>query len=137
MQPTPYIIIQGGRCAEAIAFYADVFSGEVTLTMPSTGMPEEFVVPPERRDWVMHSEVTIGSGKVMASDDVFDMAGPMVGCSVMMELPTKAEAETAFNRLADGGEIGMPFAPTFWSAGFGTLTDRFGTRWMVGTSETE
>jgi PhnB protein len=26
----------------------------------------------------------------------------------------------------------MPFGPTFWAKGFGMVTDRFGTPWMVG-----
>jgi PhnB protein len=30
----------------------------------------------------------------------------------------------------------MPFQKTFWSAGFGMLTDRFGTPWMVGGAMT-
>ena len=38
-------------------------------------------------------------------------------------------------KLADGGEIHMAFEPTFWGAGFGTLRDRFGTRWMVNCDE--
>jgi len=135
MQPTPYVVIQGGKCAEAIAFYADVFGGEVTLHMSATDMPEEFEVPSARKNWVMHSEVTLGDGKLMVSDDIFDMAKEMSGCSVLMELTTTEEAKSAFNKLADGGEIGMAFEPTFWSAGFGTVTDKFGTKWMVGSAE--
>ena len=37
-----------------------------------------------------------------------------------------------FDALAEHGQIHMEFAKTFWSEGFGTLTDRYGTRWMVG-----
>jgi len=43
--------------------------------------------------------------------------------------------QAAVDRLADGGTIEMPWAQTFWSAGFGTLTDRFGIKWMIGCDE--
>jgi PhnB protein len=41
------------------------------------------------------------------------------------------EGERIFNALADGGQVTMPFAKTFWSPGFGIFTDRFGTPWMI------
>ena len=29
----------------------------------------------------------------------------------------------------------LPFSQTFWSPGFGMLTDRFGVEWMVNTPQ--
>ena len=37
--------------------------------------------------------------------------------------------------LAEGGTIAMPYAATFWSEGFGMVTDRFATPWMVNVSD--
>ena len=34
-----------------------------------------------------------------------------------------------------GGEVTMPWEPTFWSAGFGALRDKFGVGWMIGSDE--
>jgi PhnB protein len=31
----------------------------------------------------------------------------------------------------------MPFQQTFWTSGFGTLTDRFGVPWMVNVRHEE
>jgi len=28
-------------------------------------------------------------------------------------------------------KVTIPFSPTFWAAGFGMLTDKFGVSWMV------
>ena len=53
----------------------------------------------------------------------------------MVELPGAEEARKVFDALSEGGEIRMEFQPTFWAAGFGTLTDRFGVRGMVGCEE--
>jgi PhnB protein len=42
-----------------------------------------------------------------------------------------SEAKTVFDRLSEGGDVAMPFAPTFWGGSFGMFTDRFGQEWMV------
>jgi PhnB protein len=38
-----------------------------------------------------------------------------------------------FKALADGGEVQMPLAETFFSPSFGMVADRFGVPWMVVT----
>ena len=53
------------------------------------------------------------------------------GFGVTVAVPTTAEAERIFKALAEGGRVTMPFEATFWSPGFGMVTDRFGTPWMV------
>ena len=42
-----------------------------------------------------------------------------------------AEGSRIFDALAEGGQVIMPFAETFWAAGFGHVIDRWGTNWMV------
>jgi PhnB protein len=41
------------------------------------------------------------------------------------------EAERRFKALADGGQIRVPLAKTFFSPRFGMVADRFGVPWMV------
>ena len=41
------------------------------------------------------------------------------------------EARTVFNRLAEGGSIGMQLQQTFWSPLYGSLTDRYGVEWQI------
>ena len=41
------------------------------------------------------------------------------------------EAKRAFDALAEGGEVTLPIAPTFFSPMFGMCIDRFGTPWMI------
>lgn len=52
-----------------------------------------------------------------------------------LEPDTRAEADRLFNALAAGGEIDMPLQDMFWGAYFGSLTDRFGIRWMVNCAQ--
>ena len=42
-------------------------------------------------------------------------------------------ARMSVDGLSEGGEVTMPLTATFWSKGFGMLTDRFGVPWMVDT----
>jgi PhnB protein len=51
-----------------------------------------------------------------------------------LSLPNQAEAQRAFAALADGGQVQMPLAKTFWSPCFGMVADRFGVGWMVSVA---
>ena len=136
MQPTPYLFFNG-NCAEALDFYAQAFGGEVADKMLASDMPpsEDFPIPDDRKGWIMHARLVIGDGEIMASDNLMGESATMDGSSVLMSYPTAAEAKAVFDTLAEGGEITMAWEPTFWSAGFGTLRDKFGVRWMVGCDE--
>jgi PhnB protein len=36
-----------------------------------------------------------------------------------------------FDALADGGQVQVPLAKTFFASSFGMVADRFGVGWMV------
>ncbi|MDJ1009318.1 MAG: VOC family protein [Paracoccaceae bacterium] len=131
MHPTPYLFFNG-NCAEAMAAYGAIFGTEPGPMMRAGDMPD-VPVPDDRRDWIAHTDLKIGDGMLMASDNIFGQSDAMAGASVLLSYPTADEARAIFDKLAAGGEVTMAFEPTFWSAGFGTCTDRFGIRWMVGT----
>lgn len=133
MAPTPYLFFTG-QCEAALNAYADILGGEIVNTMRMRDGPAEMGVPAERMDWIMHAELKVDDGRIFLSDDFTGQSAAMAGCSVMLEYDTAPEAQAIFDRLADGGTVGMAFEPTFWSAGFGTVTDRFGVNWMVGTA---
>ena len=129
MNPTPYLIFTG-NCRQAVASYAEIFGGEVTMMITGAEMPG-MDLPDDKKDWIMHSMIAFEGGMLMASDDMMGTTPAMAGSWVMMELPTTNAAQTAFKALTNGGNIKMPFAPTEWSEGFGMVTDRFGTCWMI------
>jgi PhnB protein len=133
MNPTAYLTFQG-NCREAMAFYADVFGGEVSMTMPVSEM-SDFEAPEGKEDWLAHAAVTIGDGEIYGSDDIMGGSEPMAGCSVMVSLPTNAEGQAAFKRLAENGNVRMPYTAMTWAAGFGMVTDKFGIQWMISTDE--
>ena len=135
MQLSPYLFFNDGLCREAMTTYADILGGELGMVVPASDMPPEFPIDEDKKSWLAHCEVNFPDGKLMGSDSLMEPSEPMAGANVMVNFATKEAAGTAFNRLVEGGEVTMPFAPTFWSAGFGMLTDRYGVRWMLGCDE--
>lgn len=132
MNPTPYVFIPGGSCAEALNAYAAIFGGEVTMHLVKDGPMAEQM--PDSGDLVMHGELKTAGGVLMASDNLMDPNGTISGAMVMMEVGDKAACQKAFDALAEGGEVRMPFGPTFWQDGFGMVVDRFGVGWMISTN---
>ena len=132
MPTIPYLHFQG-QCAEALAFYADVFASPAPQLMrygDGPGAADAWKGSPR----VMHGEVTIGGAKLMASDYPPGMEGaPQAGFSVMQSAPDVQTARRYFDRLADGGAVLDDLKATFFSPGFGMVKDRFGTHWIVST----
>jgi PhnB protein len=93
--------------------------------------PPPGMVPPGFEDKIMHSSFRIGETMVMASDDCASVKGDFEGFSLSLTVPSEADADRVFAALADGGQVKLPLAKTFWSPRFGMLTDRFGVGWMV------
>ena len=127
----PYLFF-GGNCREAFTRYQEIFGGEVTLLTMNDMPPSEEPPRPEQAHLIMHAALMFDGNLLMGSDDpTTDSFGPVHGMQVNCTLPDVAEVERVFNALADGGQVTMPMAETFWSPMFGMCIDRFGTPWMV------
>ena len=144
MQFVPYLNFDG-TCAEAMAFYAKLFGGHIVYQgtfgdMPaSPGMPP---LPDAAKQRIMHAHLQVGAQAIMASDTMPSAPGqdPATcgggyhkpqGMWVSIGVDSFAEGQRVFDGLAQSGQVSMPYAATFWSPGFGMVTDRFGTPWMV------
>jgi PhnB protein len=128
----PYLFF-GGRCEEALEFYRSAVGAQVSFLMrykESPVPPAPGMLPPCFENKVMHTTFRIGGTTLMASDGCEEGA-KFGGFNLSLAVPTEAEAERAFAALANGGQVKMPLAKTFWSPRFGMLTDRFGLDWMI------
>jgi len=130
MHLNPYLLFNG-NCAEAFKFYEETFGGKIEFIMTFNGSPAAEHAPPEWGDKIMHATLVIGDQRLMASDAPPGQYAQPQGISVSISLNDRDKGERIFNALAEGGTTTMPFAKTFWAAGFGMCTDRFGIPWMV------
>jgi PhnB protein len=120
-----------GNCAEAFAFYAEKLGGTIKMITPFGGTPAAEHVPADWAHKTLHASMAIGDAVIMGSDAGGMQYEKPQGFSVALVFDDAAEGERVFNILAEGGAITMPFAPTFWSTGFGMLVDKFGTPWII------
>lgn len=131
MDLNPYLTFDG-NLEEAFAFYAEVLGGEIVVMQRFADMPGSESLPEAARGRVMHAELKLGDRKLMGSDTMGqDPWAPPASVHLQTGWEDVETARKVFNRLAEGGEVVMPFAKTFWSEGFGICRDRFQVPWMV------
>lgn len=86
---------------------------------------------PGTENKIMHMQFRIGETVILASDGRCQGNAKFQGVSLALTVPNDAEAERRFAALADGGQVHMPLAKTFFSSQFGMVVDRFGVQWMI------
>jgi len=124
-----------GNCAEALKFYEKALGAKIEFSMPFAGSPAADTVPADFGNKILHATILVGDTKVMASDAPPGHYQQPQGISVSLSLDDPAKGEAIFNALSENGQVQMPYQPTFWAAGFGMCTDRFGIPWMVNVEQ--
>ena len=127
-----------GQCKPAFEFYAKVLGGKVTAAIPYGDGPPGMEVDPSQKDWLMHCWLEVGDQALMGADMAPEWAPnidkPKNGFDVTYHTEDLAQARRVFDALSEGGKVVTAFAETFWSPGYGSLTDKFGIPWMVNTN---
>jgi PhnB protein len=131
-QPIPYLSFNG-NCAQAMRHYAKILNGNLQTLMTFGDTPGRGDMPEDVKKLIMHAYLTWpDGGALMAGDCPPGMPYEAIqGVMLTLTYATTAEATNVFNRLAEGGEIRMPLAPTFWAKTFGMVVDRFGLSWGI------
>src|SRR5688572_30065922 len=130
----PYLMFNG-RSEEAIEFYKKALGEQVGTLMRFKDSPDPSMCAPGTSDKVMHASFRVGETTLMASDGRCE-GGPgaplkFEGFALSLTGPSEVEADRAFGALADGGEVQMPLAKTFFSKRFGMAADRFGVARII------
>jgi PhnB protein len=127
-----------GNCEEALKFYESCLGGKIADIHRYEGSPmDNAQLPPGWKNKVMHATFDAKGTRFMASDGMPGAPAPSYsGFSMSLNIPKDAAlARQAFDALAAGGKVTMPFDKAFWGAHFGMLTDKFGVPWMVNSED--
>jgi PhnB protein len=127
-QLNPYLSFDG-NAREAMEFYHSCLGGELKInTFGEFGNPDPAVA-----DKVMHAMLTTDKGYVLMGSDTppgmpFNQGTTM---TVSLSGDPGEGLEEAWEKLSEGGTVGVPFEKQMWGDVFGQFTDRFGVPWMV------
>jgi PhnB protein len=130
MNLQPYLFFDG-RCDEALEFYKDAIGAKVGRLMRWKDSPDKTMCNAGNAEKVMHGEFEVGDTTVLASDGRCTGKPSFQGFALTIATNTEAEADRMFAALADGGQVQMPLAKTFFSPRFGMVADKFGVGWMI------
>jgi PhnB protein len=87
----------------------------------------------------MHVALPILGGHLLMGSDAPESLGFKVnqGNNVYISIhpDSRTEADTLFAKLSAGGVVEMPMQDMFWGDYYGSLTDKFGIRWMVNYTD--
>ena len=129
MQVTPYLFLNG-NCEAALSFYRSALGAEILFMQRMKDAPAQDSECAGSPEAIMHASLKIGDSLLLASDGD-GKATPYSGFSISLSVKDTTEGRRVFDALAAGGSVTVPFEKTFWTEGFGMLTDRFGVPWMV------
>ncbi len=118
----------GGNCEEAFSYYAEHLGGKIAMMMKQNQAPG---ASPDAGDAVMHARMTIGDAVITGNDVPSTIFQPIRSVYMHLTADSASEAERIHAALADGGQITMPMAPTFFATHFSQVRDRFGVLWSI------
>lgn len=128
----PYLNFRD-NARQAMDFYQSVFGGElVRSTFEEYHASED----PAEKDKIMHSTLTTDNGLVLMAADTPNNMDYTTGTNYSVSLSGDNDAELRgyWEKLSEGGAVGMPLEQAPWGDSFGMCTDKFGVSWLVNIS---
>ena len=129
-----------GNCRDAVEFYTEVFKTEQPKIMTFGDMPpnEEYPLPEEAKNLIMHTRLNM-CGSVVMFSDIFPGMTFVQGTNITLAIVSDDldEIKALFYQLKVDGTVGMELQETFWSKCYGSVKDKFGIEWQFnyGTGE--
>ena len=134
MRFSPHMCFDG-QCEAAFRLYENLFGGRITTLLSYGESPMAGQVEAADRKRIVHASLEVGEQILLGADLLPGGYARPQGFFVTLNIDELARAQHLFEALADGGEVRLPFRPTFWSAGFGIVVDRFGTPWEINCEQ--
>ncbi|SRR6266566_7906178 len=117
-----------GNTGQAIAFYQQVFGGQVSITRRGDVDP---TATSEQKNQVINALLTGGDITLRASDREDTSASPQTRIELSLIGTDDARLRTLFDGLAQGGTVRTKLERQFWGDTFGAVTDKYGIGWQV------
>ena len=125
----PYLLFED-TARQALEFYAATFGGSARIS--TFGDFGTQMAGPEYAHKVMHGEVDIPGGTVVAEDlPPGEELRPGNNVSLMLGGPDAEQLRRYWAALSEGGAVLIPLAPQMWGDEYGRCVDRFGITWHV------
>ncbi|HJT17803.1 MAG TPA: VOC family protein [Thermoanaerobaculia bacterium] len=121
----------GGNCREAFLFYEKHLGGRITMMMTKDQIPAGAPVPPGPASAVIHARMDIGGVELIGNDVPAEYFQPIRSSYLYFKTDSAESAEKIYAVLADGGQVTMPIAETFFASRFAQLRDKFGVLWSI------
>ncbi len=135
MKFSPHLCFDG-QCKAAFLRYQQLFGGVITTMLSYGEAPTAANILPEWHSRILHASLSFGDFELTGVDMLPSTYANPQGFFVTLTIADFIEAERIFRSLAEDGETRVPFERTFWSEGFGVLTDRFGIPWEINCALT-
>jgi PhnB protein len=117
-----------GNTEQAIAFYQQVFGGQVSITRRGDVDP---TATPEQKNQVINALLTGGDITLRASDREDATADPQTRIELSLVGTDEELLRALFDGLAEGGTVRTQLERQFWGDIFGAVTDKYGIGWQV------
>jgi PhnB protein len=118
----------GGNCEEAFRFYEKHLGGKIIMMMNQSQAPG---ASESAGKAIIHARMSIGDTVLTANDVPPTVFQKIRSVYLFLSVDSTEEAERVHNLLAEGGEIYMPLAETFFATRFSQLRDKFGILWSI------
>ena len=124
-----------GNAEEAFNFYKSAFGGEFAKLIRLKDIAsEDFPVPNEDADKIMHIALPIGPNMLIGNDIPESMGRVDENenrSKISVSAESREEADKLFYGLSEGGNVEMPISDSPWGTYFAMFRDKFGIEWII------
>ena len=123
-----------GYAADVLTHYQAALGGELEI-IRFAGSPAAEFVPLDWGDKILYGRLRTPLGEVDVMDAPPGRESAIGGnVAIAVDVDDDDRATRVFAKLAEDGNILMPFEETFFARKFGMTNDKFGVRWMVSVA---
>lgn len=127
---SPYLTFNG-NCREAMKFYQKCLGGKLQF-QTAGGSPMSEKMPAKMKRTIVHASLISENFVLMGSDMVGDQ-GLIKGntIAVSVSFATEKALRSCYKKLSYDAIHTYPVQHNFYGILFGSLTDRYGTHWLL------